>query len=56
MVEEGAEMVAFRFWSCSSTSVWLERGLEGTLVDLRWQAMFGMEKKLWSLFMEMKEK
>jgi hypothetical protein len=46
MVEDGDEMVAFRLWSCSSTSVWLERGLEGTLADLRWQAMFEMEWKL----------
>jgi hypothetical protein len=40
-VAEGEEMVAFRLWSCSSTLVLLERGLEGTLADLRWQAMLG---------------
>jgi len=51
-VAEGEEMVAFRLWSCSSTLVLLERGLEGTLADLRWQAMLGngMEQKLRSLF------
>jgi hypothetical protein len=30
-VAEGEEMVAFRLWSCSSTLVLLEQGLEGTL-------------------------
>ena len=40
-VVEVEEMVAFRLWSCSSTLVLLERGLEGTLADLRWQAMLG---------------
>ncbi|WVZ95359.1 hypothetical protein U9M48_041136 [Paspalum notatum var. saurae] len=29
------EAVVFTLWSCSSTSVSLERGLEGTLADLR---------------------
>jgi hypothetical protein len=40
-VAEGEETVAFRLCSCSSTLALLERGLEGTLVDLRWQAMLG---------------
>jgi hypothetical protein len=39
MVEEDEEIVVFKLWSCSSTSISLERGLEGTLADLRWQAM-----------------
>jgi hypothetical protein len=57
-VAEGEEMVAFRLWSCSSTLVLLEQGLEGTLADLRWQAiMLGMERKLQNLFsLEMEEK
>jgi hypothetical protein len=39
MATEGEEMVAFRLCSCSSMLALLERGLEGTLADLRWQAM-----------------
>jgi len=39
MVAEGEETAAFRAWMCSSTLVPLERGLEGTLADLRWQAI-----------------
>jgi hypothetical protein len=39
MVEEDEEIVVLKLWSCSSTSMPLERGLEGTLADLRWQAM-----------------
>jgi len=55
MVAEGAEIAAFRLWMCSSTLVPLERGLEGKLTDLRWQAMLGMEAM--SLFsLEMEEK
>uniref|UniRef100_A0A0A8Y1P2 Uncharacterized protein n=1 Tax=Arundo donax TaxID=35708 RepID=A0A0A8Y1P2_ARUDO len=46
MVAEGEEMVAFRLCSCSSTLASLERGLDGTLADLRWQAMLGMKWKL----------
>lgn len=43
MVEEGEEMAAFSLCSCSSTFFWLEQGLEGTLTDLRWDAMVVME-------------
>jgi hypothetical protein len=52
-VAEGEEMVAFRLWSRSSTLVLLELGLEGTLADLRWQAMLGngIGQKLRSLFL-----
>jgi hypothetical protein len=46
MVAEGEKTVAFRIWICSSTLVPLEQGLEGTLADLRWQAMLGMEEEL----------
>jgi len=40
---EGAETVTFRLCNCSSTLVSPERGLEGTLADLRWKAMVVME-------------
>lgn len=36
MVMEGEEMLASRLYSSSST---LDRGLEGKLIDLRWQAI-----------------
>jgi len=42
MVAEGREMAAFRLRICSSTEVSLERGLEGMLADLRWQAILGI--------------
>ncbi|WVZ95360.1 hypothetical protein U9M48_041136 [Paspalum notatum var. saurae] len=35
MVTDDEETVVLTLWSCSSTSVSLERGLEGTLADLR---------------------
>lgn len=44
-VEEGEEMIAFRLSSSSSMLVLLERGLEGTLADLRWKAMLVREAK-----------
>jgi len=43
MVAEGDETVAFKLCSCSSTLISLERGLEGTLADLRWHAILGMK-------------
>jgi hypothetical protein len=43
MVAEGEDTVAFRLCSCSSTLESLERGLEGALTDLRWQAIFGID-------------
>jgi hypothetical protein len=46
MVAEGEKTIAFRIWICSSTLVPLEQGLEGTLIDLRWQAMVGMEEEV----------
>jgi hypothetical protein len=46
MVAEGEDTVAFRIWICSSTLDLLEQGLEGTLADLWWQAMFGMEEEV----------
>jgi hypothetical protein len=36
MVTDDEERMVFTFWSFPSTSVSLERGLEGTLADLRW--------------------
>lgn len=50
-VAEGELAIAFRFCSCSSMLVSLERGLEGTLADRWWQAMLGMEEAV-----EMEEK
>jgi hypothetical protein len=44
MVAEGREMAAFRLRICSSTSASLERGLEGMLADLRWQAILGVDE------------
>jgi hypothetical protein len=46
MVAGGEEMDAVKLRICSSTLVPLERGLEGTLADLRWQAMLRMEAKV----------
>jgi hypothetical protein len=43
MVTDGDEMAAFRLCSCSSTWISLERGLEGTLADLRWHTILGMK-------------
>jgi hypothetical protein len=43
MVAEGEDTVAFRLCSCSSTLESLERGLEGALTDLRWQAILGID-------------
>jgi len=45
MVAEGNETAAFRHCSCSSTSVLLERGLEGTLADLWWYAILGIDER-----------
>ena len=42
MVAEGREIAAFRLRICSSTEVLLERGLDGMLADLRWQAILGI--------------
>jgi hypothetical protein len=39
MVKEGEETVVFRLFSCPSTLVSPEQGLDGTLADLRWGAM-----------------
>jgi len=39
-------LAVVKLWICSSTLVLLERGLEGTLADLRWKAMLGMEVKV----------
>jgi hypothetical protein len=46
MVVDGEEMVLLRLWSCCSISGLFERGLEGALADLRWQAML----IIWKLF------
>lgn len=43
MVAEGEQMISLRLASCSSMLVSLEQGLEGTLADLRWNTMVGME-------------
>lgn len=56
MVAEGAEISAFRICSLSSMLVLLERGLEGTLADLRWQAMARIEAEIRSFYLEMEEK
>ncbi|WVZ65917.1 hypothetical protein U9M48_015205 [Paspalum notatum var. saurae] len=49
MVAEGEEMVVFKLRSCSSTSILLEHGLEGTLADLRWKAMASVEPEAKSI-------
>lgn len=48
MVAEDEEMVVFKLWSCSSTLMSLEQGLEGTLAYLRWKAMASMEAEVLS--------
>jgi hypothetical protein len=42
MVADGEQTIDLRPCSCSSMLASLERGLEGTLADLWWQAMLGM--------------
>jgi hypothetical protein len=49
MVELGEEMVTFRLCSSSSALVSLEQGLDGTLADLRWNAMAAVEAYPFSL-------
>jgi hypothetical protein len=56
MVAQDEEMVVFKLWSCSSTLTSLERGLEGTLADLRWKAMASMEAEVLCFPLEMEEK
>jgi len=56
MVEEDEEIVVLKLWSCSSTSISLERGLEGTLADLRWQAMAVVEAVVLSFSLEVEKK
>uniref|UniRef100_A0A0D9XAP6 Uncharacterized protein n=1 Tax=Leersia perrieri TaxID=77586 RepID=A0A0D9XAP6_9ORYZ len=41
--QEGEEIISLMLCSCSSTSILPERGLDGTLADLVWNAMAGME-------------
>ena len=43
MVAEGEEIVVFKFSSCCSTPALSERGLEGRLEDVKWEAMLGVE-------------
>ena len=56
MVEEDEEIVVLKLWSCSSTSISLERGLEGTLADLRWQDMAVVEAVVLSFSVEVEKK
>lgn len=48
IVDKGETVAVFRLCSCSSTSVSPERGLEGTLMDLRWGAMIVLEAEVFS--------
>jgi hypothetical protein len=54
MVTEDKEMVLFKLCSCSSTLMPLARGLEGTLADLRWQAMDVVETVVFCLTLKWK--
>lgn len=54
MVEEGEDMAMFRLCNCSSTLFLLEQGLEGTLTDLKWDAMAVMELKFFFLLWKWK--
>jgi len=56
MVAEDEEMVVFKLWSCSSTLMSLEQGLEGTLADLRWKTMASMEAEVLSFPLQMEKK